>query len=263
MQDSNKIKEIVKEKYSAIAVQGPEDCGCGCCGEESYSIFSDDYSKLAGYNKEADLGLGCGIPVEFAGIKKGDTVVDLGSGAGNDLFVARAVAGETGTLIGIDFSEEMILKGRKNAEKTGVKNVEFIYSEIENIQLPGNIADVVLSNCVLNLVPDKRKAFSEIHRILKKGAHFCISDVVTKGDLPSKIKESMELYAGCVSGAIQKEEYLEIIKESGFSDITVQKSKTIEVPENELLKVINRDEIREIQEKGMGIFSITVTGKKD
>ena len=235
MQNENQLKEIVKEKYGEIANQSLQQnasscCGAtGCCDDEMYSIMADDYSKLEGYNPDADLGLGCGIPTQFAFMKEGDTVIDLGSGAGNDAFVARRFVGESGKVIGIDFTESMINKARENAEKTGFNNVEFRQGDIESMPVTSNKADVILSNCVLNLVPNKHKVFSEIYRVLKPGAHFSISDIVLEGELPNDLKQAAEMYAGCVSGAIQKKDYLAIIEESGFEDIKVQKEKKITI----------------------------------
>ena len=268
MKVKKNIKDIVKEKYGRIANQTKQQnetscCGStGCCGDIDYTVFSDDYSNLQGYNQDADLGLGCGLPTEFAKIKLGDIVLDLGSGAGNDCFVARALTGETGKVIGLDFSDEMLAKANENVQKLAYKNVEFIKGDIENMPVESNSVDVVISNCVLNLVPDKEKAFKEISRVLKSGAHFSVSDVVIMGELPGKLKESAEMYAGCVSGAIQKEEYLNIIKESGFKNIDVQKEKKVEVPNDILLNFISVDELKEFKDSSLGIFSITVFAQK-
>ena len=264
-QTNEKLKEYVKEQYAKIALQTKDQnetscCGAGNCG--TYNIMSEDYSSLEGYNKDADLGLGCGLPTEYAKIKVGDTVVDLGSGAGNDCFVARAFAGEEGQVIGIDMTEPMIEKARKNAEKLGFKNVEFRLGDIEDIPLASKRADVVVSNCVMNLVPDKEKAFSEVFRILKPKGHFSISDVVLKGNLPLAIKKEAELYAGCVSGAITKGEYLGILAEQGFVNITVQKEKEIILPDSILLNYLSPSEFNEYKEKGLGIFSITVYAER-
>jgi arsenite methyltransferase len=262
------IKKVVQEKYSYIANQTKQQnetscCGgTSCCGEVDYTIFSDDYSHLKGYNKDADLGLGCGLPTEFAGIKAGDSVLDLGSGAGNDCFVARAIVGETGKVTGIDFTDAMLAKAKENVNKLGFTNVEFIKGDIEEMPLPENSYDVVISNCVLNLVPDKHKAFKEIYRVLKPGGHFCVSDVVISGELPDKIKQDAEMYAGCVSGAIQKVEYLKIIQDMGFTGTTIHKEKEIEIPNNILLNYITLDELRELKRKKTGIYSITVTATK-
>jgi len=214
------LKLIVKKKYGALVSQSTflnqsSCCGpSGCCGDPELSMIGDEYTKVSGHNPDADLGLGCGLPTEFAGIKIGDTVLDLGSGAGNDCFVARSIVGETGKVTGLDFTEEMIRKARYNVAKTGSCNIEFISGDIEDIPLPANTFDVVISNCVLNLVPDKQKAFSEIHRVLKPGGHFCISDVVLKGKLPENVRQAAEMYAGCISGALQKPEYLKLYEQT-------------------------------------------------
>jgi arsenite methyltransferase len=264
------LKEMVKQKYSEIALQDKEMnesscCGAtsSCCGDGTYTIMSDDYTDLSGYQADADLGLGCGLPTQFAHIKPGDTVVDLGSGAGNDCFVARHETGAAGKVIGIDFTPEMIEKARLNAEKLGLNNVEFRLGDIERIPMTSGVADVVVSNCVLNLVPDKQAVFSEIHRILKPGGHFSISDVVLIGELPEKLKSVAELYAGCVSGAIQKSEYLDLIGEAGFTEITVQKEKAIVIPDQILLEYLTEDELAIMQSNKPGIHSITVFAMKD
>jgi arsenite methyltransferase len=267
-ESSEQLKEIVKEKYSQIAEQskGTNEsscCGATCgCSTVDYVVMADDYSKLKGYAPDADLGLGCGLPTEFALINEGDTVVDLGSGAGNDCFVARSIAGETGKIIGIDFTEKMIAKARANADKLGYKNVEFRQGDIENMPIVGGVANVVVSNCVLNLVPDKRQAFVETFRILKKGGHFSVSDIVLVGELPEGLRKSAEMYAGCVAGAIQKEEYLGIIKEVGFRDIKIQKERRIELPDEILSDYLSESEIKEFKKGKSGIFSITVYAEK-
>jgi SAM-dependent methyltransferase len=224
--------------------------------------MTDDYSDLEGYNAEADLGLGCGLPTEYAKIKTGDTVVDLGSGAGNDAFIARHVTGENGKVIGIDFTPAMIAKARHNAEVRGFNNVEFRQGDIDDIPLTSNKADVVVSNCVLNLVPNKHKVFSEIYRILKPGGHFSISDIVLEGELPGKWKKVAELYAGCVSGAIQRSEYLSIIREAGFENITLQKEKAIVLPDEVLSSYLSDEEIIQYKQSGIDIQSITVYAEK-
>ncbi|MBL8007443.1 MAG: arsenite methyltransferase [Ignavibacteria bacterium] len=267
MKTSEEIKKLVKEKYSEIALQSKETnetscCGSGCCSDETYNIMNDEYADLKGYNPEADLGLGCGLPTQFAKIRKGDTVVDLGSGAGNDCFIAREETGEKGKVIGVDFTEAMIEKARANAEKLGYRNIEFISGEIEKLPLSSDFADVIVSNCVLNLVPDKEKAFNEIYRVLKPGGHFSISDIVLKGELPEKIREAGTMYAGCISGALQKEEYLRLIKEKAFRNITVQKEKAVIIPNDILLKYLSGEEIDSYKESGNGIYSITVYGEK-
>jgi arsenite methyltransferase len=268
MNNDAQVKEMVKQKYSEIALQEKtvnqsSCCGAtGSCGDDVYNIMADDYTKLEGYNPDADLGLGCGLPTEFARIKEGDTVIDLGSGAGNDAFVARKIVGEKGRVIGIDFTEAMIEKARANADKLGFNNVEFRQGDIENMPVTTNKADVIVSNCVLNLVPNKHKVFSEIYRTLKPGAHFSISDIVLEGELPEKWKQVAEMYAGCISGALQKKEYLGIIEEAGFTNITVQKDKIITVPDEILKNYFNEEEIIAFKNSNTRITSITVYAEK-
>lgn len=262
------IKKIVKEKYGAIAGQNNllEQQGCcgssGCCDEPEFSMIGDEYTNVEGHLADADLGLGCGLPTEFAKIKPGDSVLDLGSGAGNDCFVARTLAGETGKITGLDFTEEMTRKAQKNLAKTGFNNIEFIQGDIEEMPLPDSSFDVVISNCVLNLVPDKQKAFKEIYRVLKPEGHFCISDVVTTGKLPEKLKEAAEMYAGCVSGATKKQQYLGIIEKQGFSQVKIHKEKPIIIPQNILANHLNDNELENFKNSDAGIFSITLTAKK-
>lgn len=268
MESTNQeIKEMVKQKYAEIALQDKETnaascCGAGGCSTEVYNIMTDDYSTVEGYNPDADLSLGCGLPTQFAKIQKGDTVIDLGSGAGNDCFVARAETGETGRVIGIDFTPEMINRARINAEKLGFNNVEFRQGDIEKMPVTSNIADVVVSNCVLNLVPDKEAAIKEIFRVLKPGGHFSISDIVLKGELPEKIRNAAEMYAGCVSGALQKDVYLNYIFKAGFTKITIQKEKQIIVPNDILSNYLSQSEIDEYNQSGSGIYSVTVYAEK-
>lgn len=261
------LKEIVRQKYSEIALQDKETnqsscCGAGGCSTEVYNIMSDDYTTLEGYNPDADLGLGCGLPTQFAKIKKGDTVIDLGSGAGNDCFIARAETGETGKVIGIDFTPAMIDKARANAEKRGFNNVEFRQGDIEKMPVTSNVADVIVSNCVLNLVPNKDGVFKEIYRVLKPGGHFSISDVVLVGDLPKGLQNDAEMYAGCVAGAIQKQVYLELIQQNGFKNITLQKEKPIVIPDDILKNYLNEEELNKFKNGTTGIFSITVYAEK-
>lgn len=267
MKTEAEIKELVRQKYSEIALQDKTTnesscCGAGGCSTEVYNIMTDDYTDLKGYNPDADLGLGCGLPTQFAVIKKGDVVIDLGSGAGNDCFIARSEAGESGKIIGIDFTEAMINKARQNAENLGFNNVEFRQGDIEHMPVTSNTADVVVSNCVLNLVPNKDKVFKEIFRVLKPGGHFSISDVVLSGKLPEQIKNAAEMYAGCVSGAIQKETYLELIKINGFTDMKIQKEKPIIIPDDILQNYLSAEEISAFKSGNTGIFSISVYAKK-
>ncbi|HWI92103.1 MAG TPA: arsenite methyltransferase [Flavisolibacter sp.] len=267
METQDQLKEIVKQKYSEIALQDKETnqsscCGSGCCSTEVYNIMSDDYTLLEGYNPDADLGLGCGLPTQFAKIKKGDVVIDLGSGAGNDAFVARHETGETGKVIGIDFTPAMIERARHNAEVRGFNNVEFREGDIEKMPLGGNMADVIVSNCVLNLVPNKDGVIKEIYRVLKPGGHFSISDIVLEGELPNEIKQATEMYAGCVAGAIQKQVYLGLIEKNGFKNITIQKDKPIIVPDDILREYLSEEQLATFKQSGTGITSITVYAEK-
>lgn len=267
MSTQDQLKEIVRQKYSEIALQDRETnqsscCGAGGCSTEVYNIMTDDYSKVEGYVPDADLGLGCGLPTQFAKIKEGDTVIDLGSGAGNDCFVARAEAGASGKVIGIDFTPAMIVKAKANAENLGYTNVEFRQGDIDNMPVAADAADVIVSNCVLNLVPDKAKVFKEMYRVLKPGGHFSISDIVLVGELPGNLKKDAEMYAGCVAGAIQKEAYLELIQASGFENIVLQKEKSIVIPADILNNYLNEDEMADFKAGHTGIFSITVYAEK-
>ena len=267
MNTARETKDMVRAKYAEIATQDKDTnasscCGAGGCSTEVYNIMTDDYAQVAGYNPDADLGLGCGLPTQFAGIKKGDTVLDLGSGAGNDCFVARHETGEDGRVIGVDFTPEMVAKAKENAKKLGYQNVEFRQGDIEALPLTSNIVDVVVSNCVLNLVPDKRKALSEVLRVLKPGGHFSISDVVLRGEIPARLKESAEMYAGCVAGALPESEYLGIIHDLGFEQVTIQKRKPIILPDDILSKYLSAEEIAAYKASDAGTFSITVSAYK-
>jgi len=267
MKTDFEIKEMVRQKYSEIALQDKDlnqssCCGASGCSTEVYNIMTDDYSNLIGYEKDADLGLGCGLPTAFAQIKEGDVVVDLGSGAGNDCFVARAETGANGKVIGIDFTEAMIQRARQNAEKLGFHNVEFRQGDIEHMPVADNMVDVVVSNCVLNLVPNKKQVFSEIYRVLKPGGHFSISDIVLFGQLPEKVLASAEMYAGCVSGAIQKQSYIDHIQELQFENIQIQKQKPILIPDDILNQYLDENQLAQYHAGNYGIESITVFASK-
>ena len=266
MKNAEEIKQEVRNKYAAIVqpqvAQSPDSCCGSSCEGEEYSSFSDDYSQLAGYQPDADLGLGCGLPTEYARMKEKDTVVDLGSGAGNDCFVARSVVGDTGQVIGVDMTPAMVDKARQNARKLGYKNVEFRYGEIEDLPLEDHVADVVVSNCVLNLVPDKERAFRETYRILKPGGHFSISDVVIRGDLPETLQASAELYAGCISGALAQEDYLRTVREAGFQHVRIQQEKCITLTDELLSEYLPPEEIEQFRKSKVGIYSITVYAEK-
>jgi arsenite methyltransferase len=265
--EASTLKNIVKEKYGEIATQAERQGSSTCCGSDcgcssDFDVMTPEYTNVAGYVKEADLGLGCSIPTEVANIKQGNTVLDLGSGAGNDCFVARSIVGPSGSVIGVDMTERMIEKANANNAKLGFANVEFRLGDIESMPVDTDTADVVISNCVLNLVPDKVKAFSEIYRVLKPGGHFAISDIVLQGVLPQKLQEDAVMYAGCVSGALQKDEYLAIVQSAGFRHVTVAKERATPLPDEVYAKYLSPDEIREFKKRGAGIFSITVVGEK-
>ncbi|SKB75684.1 Methyltransferase domain-containing protein [Salegentibacter holothuriorum] len=267
MNKEQELKNIVKQRYAKIAEQGKAENASSCCGATTpsnkvYNIMMDDYSETKGYIEDADLGLGCGLPTQFAKISKGDTVIDLGSGAGNDCFVARHEAGVEGKVIGIDFTPIMIEKARANAEKLGYNNVEFREGDIDAMPINNNMADVIVSNCVLNLVPNKQKVIGEIFRVLKPGGHFSISDIVLLGNLPEALKEDAEMYAGCVAGAIQRTDYLQMIQDNGFQNIAIQKEKPITIPDDILSKYLTLEQINDFNKGETGIFSITVYADK-
>ena len=262
------IKAEIKKAYGDLA-KGILQVGCcstetGCCPSGEFSTsMADNYENIEGYEKDADLSLGCGLPTEIANIKKGDTVIDLGSGAGNDAFIARSIVGETGKVIGVDMTPEMVVRALQNNQKLGYKNVEFVLGEIENIKgVPANTADVVISNCVMNLIPNKKIAFKEVHRVLKVGGHFSISDIVYVGNLPIGILEAAEMYTGCVSGASEKGGYLGIIKSVGFKNIQIKKERRIALPDELLLKYVSSNELEAYRKTDSGIYSVTLYADK-
>ena len=262
MEQSNQLKENVKEKYTAIA-NGTETCciDTGCC-DGGYSIMAESYEKVEGYEKEADLNLGCGLPTEHANIKPGNVVLDLGSGAGNDCFVARNIVGEQGFVYGVDFTEQMNTLARKNQEKLGFTNMEFVQGDIEAMPFENDKVDVIVSNCVMNLVPDKQKAYQEVYRVLKPGGHFCISDIVYTGTMPEDFLKQAELYAGCVTGASEKQTYLQTIEQAGFKDIQVKKERLIDLPDEILHQYLNENQLSDYKNNIQGLFSLTVYAHK-
>jgi SAM-dependent methyltransferase len=268
-----KMKEIVKDKYGKIAAGAASGCGCGCrpMPEEAVS----DISKGVGYSdadlaavpEGANLGLGCGNPLAFSALKEGDIVLDLGSGAGFDSFLAARKVGKTGRVIGVDMTPEMIAKATANAKAGNFDNVEFLLGDIEALPLPDNSVDVAISNCVINLVPDKKKVFQELNRVLRPGGRFMVSDLVLLKELPEQVRMSVEAYVGCVAGAILKDQYLAIIRSAGFEDVRVvdESYAAVDLADPEVHEVAERcvgtDESR-IDDLVHSIASIKVYGVK-
>lgn len=265
------LKTLVRQKYSEIALQPHDHNAASCCGatvattaqaDPVYKIMAEDYSTQPGYTPEADLGLGCGLPVQHAALLPGMTVLDLGSGAGNDAFVARSLVGPQGKVIGVDFTPAMLDKARANADKLGYVNVEFREGELEALPVGGGTIDAIISNCVLNLVPNKAGVFTEMHRVLRPGGHFCVSDIVLQGTLPPALQQAAEMYAGCVSGAIPEGEYLALAAAAGFNDVQVVKRREIVVPDDILLNYLSPHELAAFRASPSGIYSVTVVGHK-
>jgi arsenite methyltransferase len=225
-----KIKKFVRKRYSKIAKEDPSCCSAGApCGADAV-----EQAKRIGYSKKelqnipesAILGLGCGNPTALADLKEGETVLDLGSGAGVDVFLAANRVGSKGHVVGIDMTEEMVKRANENAKKHGYQNVEFKLGEIENLPLEDNSVDVIISNCVINLSTDKLRTYKEAYRVLKPGGRILISDLVTEGKLPEEIKNNFEAWAGCIAGALEKKEYLNTIKKAGFKDVKIVSQNT-------------------------------------
>ena len=267
MKSSEQIRNFVRRKYADIARAGPPGSASTCCGpagaaDASINMIGDAYEGTTGYVAEADLGLGCGLPVRHAGLRPGQTVLDLGSGAGLDAFVARNEVGAGGRVIGVDMTAEMIDRARDNASRLGFDNVEFRLGEIEHLPVRSDSVDVVISNCVLNLEPDKRRAFGEILRVLKPGGHFCISDIVASRALPEWVRSIAEAYAGCVAGALPRADYLGLIGAAGFTNLEVRAEKRIEVPADLLHRHLTPDQQREAARGDLFVTSVTLTATK-
>jgi SAM-dependent methyltransferase len=266
--EDHQLKTLVRDSYTRVAEQGYAQNAGSCCGSGPQlstvdaAIMAESYTDLGGYVPDADLGLGCGLPTQFARIQPGDVVIDLGSGAGNDAFVARHETGPAGKVIGVDFTPAMIDRARHNAEVRGFNNVEFRQGDIDAMPVSDAVADVVVSNCVLNLVPDKPAVFGEMFRVLKPGGHFSVSDIVLVGELPAGIRQAAELYAGCVSGAIDQEAYLGGLREAGFQNLTLQKARPIGLPDEILKNYLSQPDIAAFRASGAGVVSITVFGEK-
>jgi len=249
-----KMKEIVKDKYGNIAAGNASGCGCGsaCCPAPEGTV--SEVSKGVGYLDAdlgavpdgANLGLGCGNPLAFSALKEGDVVLDLGSGAGFDSFLAARRVGKTGRVIGVDMTPEMIAKARANAKAGTYDNVEFLLGDIEALPLPDCSVDVAISNCVINLVPDKEKVFQELNRVLRPGGRFMVSDLVLLKELPEQVRTSVEAYVGCVAGAILKDQYLAIIRGAGFEDVRV-------VDESYAAVDLDTPELRQLAEQYVGV----------
>ncbi|MFX0097378.1 MAG: arsenite methyltransferase [Candidatus Hodarchaeota archaeon] len=234
--DDEKIKKAVRESYAKIAKQSGSCCGSKGPSSRNPDLIKDA-SKKMGYSREeleaapegSNLGLGCGNPVAISSLKEGDTVLDLGSGAGFDCFLAASKVGENGKVIGVDMTAEMIDRARENARKDNYKNVEFRLGEIENLPVADNSVDVIISNCVINLAPDKRKVFKEAFRVLKPGGRLMVSDIVLYNQLPDIIKNSVEAYSACISGAMMKDDYLDTIKAAGFRDLKITDERSFSI----------------------------------
>jgi arsenite methyltransferase len=262
-----RIHDILRHKYAEIARSRSAGGSAGCCGSHQgpsadFSMIGNAYDGVSGYMAEADLGLGCGLPVEHAGLAPGHTVLDLGAGAGLDAFVARREVGADGHVIGVDMTPEMVSKARDNAAKAGYENVDFRLGEIEHLPVRSDSVDVVISNCVLNLVPDKPRAFAEIHRVLKPGGHFCISDIVSSSRLPDWVQDIADAYAGCVSGAIPREDYIRIISEAGFDQVVIRAQRRIDVPAELIAGALSAQQREMVERMDLHVMSITVTARK-
>jgi len=272
--DTKNIKQLVKEGYGKIAQQGSSCCPTSsCCGNAN---LAKNISKTVGYSDEemntvpdgANLGLGCGNPVAIASLKIGDIVLDLGSGAGFDAFLVSKKVGKTGRVIGVDMTPEMVKKAGENAQKGNYKNVEFRLGEIEKLPVEDNSIDVIISNCVINLSPEKQKVFEEAFRVLKPGGRLIVSDLVLVKELPDAIKDSVEAYAGCLAGAIMKDEYLSFIKKSGFRDVEVvsQSNYPIEAMANDVTAQVIKNNSgikqRDLQDVEDSVTSIKVYAVK-
>ena len=261
------IKRVVRERYASAAATSKRCCGAtagkGLAQPDlGLDMIGDAYKAVDGYVADADLGLGCGLPTQHAGIKPGDVVLDLGSGAGIDAFVARRIVGTEGRVIGVDMTPEMLARARENAAKLGYDNVEFRAGEIEALPVEDASIDVVVSNCVLNLVPDKAAAFAEIYRVLRLGAHFCVSDIVATGPLPEPIRKAAALYVGCVAGALPREDYLRLISDAGFEAIDVAETKAIDLPDEVLASHLDGASLATLRKSGVTLQSITVQAAK-
>ncbi|MFH1752798.1 MAG: arsenite methyltransferase [Candidatus Omnitrophota bacterium] len=265
------MKDFVKKIYGSIAKKKKKSC-CGptCCSSNAPSV-----SEAVGYTKkeldsipdDANMGLGCGNPVALASLKEGETIVDLGAGGGIDAFLASKRVGDSGRVIGIDMTEDMVEKARINAEKGGFKNCEFKLGDIEKIPLEDSVADCIISNCVINLAEDKQKVFNESFRILKSGGRLMVSDMVLVGDLPESVIKSAEMYAGCIAGALKREDYIDKIKKAGFKNVVVVKEDPVRISDyigsdkaiSDIAKDMSKTEIENIDK---AVSSVKISAYK-
>jgi SAM-dependent methyltransferase len=268
MRTDDEIRTLVRERYGTIARESTSCCApaaCGCGPEmapDGLNVIGDAYQGVAGRLEEADLNLGCGVPTRHAAIRVGETVLDLGSGAGNDAFIARHEVGPEGRVIGVDMTPEMIARARANAAKLGFANVEFRLGEIEHLPVEADSVDLIISNCVLNLVPDKARAFAEMFRVLRPGGRFCVSDIVATGELPAAVRDAAGLYVGCVAGAVPQNAYVTSLERVGFQAIEIVEGTTIELPDMALRPAISDVDIADFRSSGALLKSVTVVGRK-
>lgn len=271
MASQDAIRSLVRERYGAIAKDGASTCctptSCGCeptavMASDGLDVIGDAYEGVAGRLEEADLHLGCGVPTRHATLQAGETVLDLGSGAGNDVFIARHEVGAGGRVIGVDMTPEMIARARANAAKLGYGNVEFRLGEIERLPIEAASVDAIISNCVLNLLPDKAPAFTEMFRVLRPGGRFCVSDIVATGDLPPSVREAAGLYVGCVAGALPEAEYLGLIGAAGFQAVRIAEARPIELPDATLTPFLDADGLARFRASGVILKSVTVLARK-
>lgn len=263
------IKKVVRERYASVAREGDSCCSPSCCGaKDTGRRIGYDDEELTSVPEGANLGLGCGNPLALASLKVGETVLDLGSGAGFDCFLAAKKVGPDGKVIGVDMTPDMIDRARNNARKGNYANVEFRLGEIENLPAADNSVDVVISNCVINLAPDKSRVFKEAFRVLKPGGRMMVSDIVLLKGLPDPVKDSIEAYTGCVAGATMKDEYLKTIKNAGFKEVQIldENNFPIDVLENDpfgkkVIEELNLS-IEEVKEIGKSVVSVRIQAKK-
>jgi arsenite methyltransferase len=268
MRTEDETRALVRERYAAIAREaesccGPASCGCGPeMAPDGLNVIGDAYAGIAGRLAEADLNLGCGVPTRHAALRPGETVLDLGSGAGNDAFIARHEVGPEGQVLGVDMTSEMVTKARGNAAKLGYQNVEFREGQIEQMPVDSGSVDVVISNCVLNLVPDKGRAFAEMFRVLRPGGRFCVSDIVATGELPAPVREVAALYVGCVAGAMAERSYLGLLETTGFQDVRIAEARPIPLSDEALAGYMSAADITAFRASGIALKSVTVLGTK-